>query len=160
MADEVEFGRASSPETAAVVRYEDTPTADEDRAWDGAAAVDRMRRWASSDGSGDKDTMDWPKYRRGFTWYDAEAPDNFGSYKLPHHDVDDGRLVAVWRGVAAAMAVVHGGRGGPDIPDEDLRPAHNHLARHYRQFDREPPEPPGAEANAAAIQHFLRCTEV
>jgi len=121
---------------AGVVPFEETPKAPEDRAWDADAAEQRIRRWA---GGPDKENIDWAKYRRAFAWYDASDPENFGSYKLPHHDVIDGRLHVVWRGVAAAMQVLLGARGGVDIPEEDRRAVYNHLARHYRQFGREPP---------------------
>jgi len=118
----------------------DGPKAPEDHEWDARAAEQRIRKWASSDGSGDKDKIDWGKYRQAFAWYDPEHADDFGGYKLPHHDVVDGRLCVVWRGVAAAMATLMGARGGVDIPRSDRRAVYLHLARHYRQFNREPPE--------------------
>ena len=135
------------------VPFEETPKADEGRSWDADRAVASLRKWASSDGSGDKDKIDWGKYRRGFTWYDEDDPENFGSYKLPHHEVIDGRFVVVWRGVAAAMAALMGARGGVDIPSEDRRPVYNHLARHYRQFDKEPPEFEKLEKIREGINH-------
>jgi len=122
------------------VPYEATPKAPEDRSWDADRAVMSLRKWASRDGSGEKDTIDWAKYRRGFAWYDEDNIENFGAYKLPHHEVIDGRLYVVWRGVAAAMAALMGARGGVDIPASDRRPVYNHLAKHYEQFDREPPK--------------------
>jgi len=128
--DEVSKGAVASHET---------PMAPEDRAWDGDAARQRLAAWASSDGSGDKDTIDWPKYRTGFAWFDSEAPDLFGSYKLPHHDIIDGELMVVWTGVAGAGAVCQGARGGADIPDADMDGVKAHLARHYAQFDKVPP---------------------
>lgn len=123
-----------------VVPFQDLPLADRDRPWDGNAARQRIRRWASSDGSGDKDTIDWAKYRKAFVWYDAENSENFESYKLPIADVIEGELRAVWRGVVSAMAALLGARGGVDIPDADRRGAYNHLARYYRKFGEEPPE--------------------
>ena len=38
------------------------------------------------------------------------------------------------------MTVVNGARGGVDIPDRDRRKVYDHLARHYGEFDEEPPE--------------------
>jgi len=114
---------------------------DENGSWDATEAVNKLRKWASSDGTGDKDTIDWSKYKWGFAWFDSEDKENFGAYKLPHHTVDANNvLVTVWRGVAAAMAALMGARGGVDIPDSDFDRVYNHLARHYREFDKEPPE--------------------
>ena len=130
---------AMSTVSERVVPFEETPTAPEERAWDADEAVQRLRKWASSDGSGRKETIDWEKYRRAFAWYDPEHADDFGGYKLPHHDIVDGRLCVVWRGVVAAMQVLLGARGGVDIPEEDRLGVYRHLAGHYRQFGREPP---------------------
>lgn len=127
-------------ESKSVVPFRATPKADEGKPWDKRAALARVRRWASSDGSGAKDKINWNKYRQAFAWYDSSDPENFGSYKLPHHDVMDGNLVVVWSGVRAAMAALMGARGGVQIPDSDRRGVYNHLSRHYRQFDKEPPE--------------------
>lgn len=123
-------------EERGAVRFEETPTASKERAWDADAAVARLRRWA---GGPDKESIDWDKYRRGFAWYDAEDRENFGSYKLPHHDVIDGQLKVVWRGVVAAAQVLQGGRGGVDIPEGDVDAVKRHIARHYRQFDETAP---------------------
>lgn len=117
-----------------------TPPVDEDSSWDASKAVQQLRKWASSDGSGDKDTIDWNKYAKGFGWYDANDKENFGSYKLPHHYVQNGQLVTSKRGVIAAMAALLGARGGVDIPDSERKRVYNHLAKHYEQFDMEPPE--------------------
>jgi hypothetical protein len=38
------------------------------------------------------------------------------------------------------MAALLGARGGVQIPDADRRGVYAHLERHYRQFDKEPPE--------------------
>ena len=122
---------------AAVVPYEETPKAPMDYPWDADEAERRIRLWA---GGPEKEDIDWSRYRRAFAWYDASNPENFGSYKLPHHDVIDGRLHVVWRGVVAAMQSLLGARGGVDIPEADRRAVYEHLARHYREFGREPPE--------------------
>lgn len=132
------------------VAYEATAKAEESRAWDGAAAEKRVRKWASSDGTGEKDTMDWPKYRRAFAWFDAAAKEDFGSYKLIHHDVVDDALSVVWKGCAAAAAVCMGARGGADIPEGDMPRVKSHLGRHYAQFDKTAPWDQPADRSAAA----------
>ena len=135
-AESQEEAENSLCEEKAVASHE-TPRASEDYAWDADAAEKRIRRWA---GGPEKENIDWSKYRQAFAWYNESDPENFGSYKLPHHDIIDGKLKVVWRGVAAAMAALMGARGGVDIPTQDRRAVYNHLARHYRQFEREPPE--------------------
>ena len=123
------------------VRFEKTAKDDmEDSSWDGSKAVSRLRKWASSNGSGDKDTINWTKYRRGFAWFDTDDEESFGAYKLPHHDVVDGTLTVIWRGAIAAMSALLGGRGGTTIPESERRATHRHLASHYDQYDEEPPE--------------------
>ncbi len=102
-------------------------------AWDGDVAVGRLRKWASSDGSGNRDTIDWRKYAQGFAYVGSEG-DQLGDFKLPHHDVRDGKLVTVQRGVEAAAAVVNGARGGVDIPAAELPAVRRHLAQHYHQW--------------------------
>ena len=123
-----------------VVPFEATPKAPENRPWDKNRAIRSLRKWASSDGSGDPDKINWKKYARGFAWYDTNAADTLGAYKLPHHEVIDGQLMVVWRGVAAAMAALLGARGGVQVPESDRKGIYNHLANHYKQFDKEPPE--------------------
>jgi HK97 family phage prohead protease len=70
--------------------------------WDASAAETRVRAWASSDGSGDADKMDWGKYRSAFAWYDDSKSEDFGSFKLLHHDVYNSGLVTSRAGVQAA----------------------------------------------------------
>jgi HK97 family phage prohead protease len=79
-----------------------------DHAWDASAAKARVAKWASSDGSGDKDKISWSKYGRAFF---VGSGEDFGDYHLPFADVFDGELKAVWKGVAAAANAASGGRG-------------------------------------------------
>jgi HK97 family phage prohead protease len=72
------------------------------------------------------------------TWYDAEKPDIKGSYKLPHHRASGHN--SVWRGVAVAMAVLFGARGGVQIPAGDRKGCYNHLAKEYKHHGKDPPE--------------------
>jgi len=73
-----------------------------------------------------------------FAWARVMPPEAFGDLKLPHHRASDGAVV--WNGVRAALGALRGARGGVAIPDADRREVYDHLASHYRQFDREPPE--------------------
>ncbi|MDR7496830.1 MAG: hypothetical protein QN174_07725 [Armatimonadota bacterium] len=90
----------------------------DDDAWDAAAAVRAIRRWA---GATSREALQSEtvqrRYRQGFVVYDAAAPDRFGSYKLPFAKVQDGRLVASRRGLIAVRVVLAGGRNAPDIGD-------------------------------------------
>jgi phage shock protein A len=122
------------------VRHSMEYALDDSGSWDAQEAEIRLRKWASSDGSGAKETIDWSKYREGFAWYDENDPENFGAYKLPHHDIVNGRFSVVWRGVVAAMAALKGARGGVNIPAEDKQAVYNHLRRHYEEFGKEAPE--------------------
>jgi hypothetical protein len=114
-----------------------SPRASRDRAWQwsGTDALDRVREHGG-----------WRAVARAHAWHDPAAdrehdpPHEKGAYKLPHHDVVDGLLRVVWRGVVSAMTVVNGARGGVGVPVRDARRVYVHLARHYRQFGEEPPE--------------------
>lgn len=101
-----------------------TPKAPEDESWDGpaevaAAEVDDLKVMCA--------------------WVDSDNDDIKGGYKLPHHKAS-GQHAVVWAGVSAAMGALLGARGGVDIPDGDKNGVYNHLARHYREFDKEPLE--------------------
>ncbi len=99
-----------------------TAKADENATWDAGAELKQVEGES--------------KLRMMHAWVDAERdPDAKGSYKLPHHRASG---EVVWRGVAAAMARLL--QADTDIPDADRRGAYNHLERHYRQFEKEPPE--------------------
>lgn len=109
----------------AAIPYKKTPKADEGETWDGAAEVAKA---------------DVEDLKMMCAWYDEENPDVKSSYKLPHHKAD-GEYTLVWRGVLAAMnALVSGARGGVDIPEGDRRAVYEHLAKHYADFGKEPPD--------------------
>lgn len=121
----------------AVIRSKDYPLAPKDRAWDGDAADERVRRWA---GGPDKENIDWDKYRSCHLWYDAENPENFTSYKFLYVDIIDGEPQVVFRALAAIIAILNGARGGTNISDADRKGVYREAARQYRRFDEEPPE--------------------
>jgi hypothetical protein len=114
-----------SLETKGAIPYHDYGKADEGAAWDGPKEV----------AAADVTTL-----KKICTWFDSESPDVKSSYKLPHHHVDG--LKAVWRGVAAAM----GRLAGAKIPDGDKKACYSHLAKHYKEFDKEPPSFDALEA--------------
>ena len=117
----------------AVTAFQDLPLADRDHAWDGDAAESRVRSWARADDEPNE------KYRDCFVWYDADAKENYGSYKLLVADVVGGKLVAVPRGVMAAGNVMQGGRGGVDVPSKDVDRIKSHLAKYYAKMDETAP---------------------
>jgi HK97 family phage prohead protease len=117
--------------TCAATPYADLPTAPEDTPWEWNADV-------ANEVLGDP--PDWERYRKAHFWYQPERAQVRDGYKLPFARMLDGRLQAVWRGVAAAMAALLGARGGVDIPEADRRPVYNHIVRYYRKFGKQPPE--------------------
>jgi len=105
-------------------RHGDCPKADEDMAWDVAAQT--------------KGT-DPKKLAEMSLFEDKDNLENQTAYKGQHHTKDGNKVV--WRGVTAAMAVLGGARGGfKGISQVELAKGYNHLAKHYRQFDKKPPE--------------------
>lgn len=116
-----------------------TTPVDMEPAWDGIKARVALAKWASSDGSGNKDKMNWAKFSKGFGWFDSEKLNNFTSYKLPHHVPKDGSLVAIWRGLTAGMAALLGARGGVEVGGDNQK-VYNHFAKHYRDADKPVPE--------------------
>jgi len=103
--------------------------------WDQSAARRHAAEKASSDGSGEKDTINWTEYRQFFGLYDAADPENIGSYKYPLKDVRDGVIVLVFEGLSAAMA-----RLG-SAPAQVRRRLYNLLKRYYSLFEgKEVPE--------------------
>lgn len=109
--------------------FGDLPLSDRKLAWDAGAADQRVRAWASSDDSGDKDKIDWPKYRTAFFWNDGT--EGFASVKLGFADVIDGKLTAIWRGVAAAAGAMQGSRGGVMMPNADMSSVQGTVAKYY-----------------------------
>jgi hypothetical protein len=128
----------------AVTSYADFPLAPEETPWSWDAA--------------DQDAvlgpdMDWARYQRVHAYYDAERADVKDGYKLPFAKVIDGRIHAVWRGVAAVMGILLGARGGVDISDNDRRRAYDLMVRYYERFEKTPPE--FRMRDAVEIRHIL-----
>jgi len=82
-------------------------------------------------------------YKKIYAWQDPEGdPAVKSTYKFIHHQVaaDGAPGAANIRGCQTAIGVLNGGRGGTTIPDADRRGVWNHLAKHLRDADVEPPE--------------------
>jgi len=155
-ATSVVSAKATDPDTTAptddaeqkvVSGATDLPIADRDRAWDSAEAIQGIRRVTGSD----EEPSD--SYKDGFFWYDGEAPEMFGSYKLAFADDVGGELTAIPRGIFAVAAVLEGARGGVDIPEADQEQIRRRVSRYYarmrEQFDDDNIVPPWEKAKAA-----------
>jgi HK97 family phage prohead protease len=114
---------AQEEQVKGVIPFKEYPTDPEDAPWDGPAEIK---------------AAEVADLKVICTWFDSENPDIKNSYKLPHHRAKGYKVV--WRGVAAAMAALLGSRGGVNIPEADRQGVYNHLAKHYAQFEKEPPE--------------------
>lgn len=101
------------------------------RPYQDADVLPRVRKWASTDGSGDPDKIDFQRFRHAFLWWDSSKPDEVGSYRLKIADVIDGKLYAIWRGVTVIAGVLQGARGGTTIPDADRDAVRADVARYY-----------------------------
>jgi hypothetical protein len=113
---------------------------DRDMTWNSSAAQRRVARWASSDGSGDKDKINFSKFGQAFVVLrDPDNADNMGSYALPFADVVDGTLTAIPRGIFAAAAAIMGARGGVELTDADRRGSMRFLGSYYSTMELEPP---------------------
>lgn len=110
--------------TAAVTARTDLPFAPRDTPWDGQAAREAVRAWATKDGKLDED-----QYAEAFLFRPAGAPPS--AFQLPFATVRDGRLESVWKGVTAAAAAVQGSRGGVDLPESAVKDVKARLATLY-----------------------------
>lgn len=88
-------------------------------------------------GPREKSRADVNTLKKICAWYDGSKPEVKGAYKFPHHLASS--LKTVWNGVRAAMAALLGARGGADIPDKERKQVYDHLAKHYKEFKKEPP---------------------
>lgn len=101
------------------------PPTSQEKTWDGDAAVGHLKKWASSDGSGKKETINWTKFRGGFATYDPGNADSFGGYHYPHHDIEGGKFVVSRAGVRAAFQ---------RASQQKDTAAQRHLQPHREQF--------------------------
>lgn len=107
-------------------------TATSDAEWDGPANEARLSTDAGES-----------TYREAYAWQDPDGdPDVKSSFKFIHHEVSENGEVgaASIQACTTAIGVLNGGRGGADIPDADRQGVYDHLARHLRDAEVEPPE--------------------
>lgn len=126
---EAELAQLTVQELGAVGTH-DTATTDGD--WDGPANEKRI----------DKLTVD--KARAAYAWYDGAAVEDGelpkSAAKFIHHEINaDGTVgPANLTACSAAIAALHGARGGTSIPEADRRGVYDHVAAHLRDAGREP----------------------
>jgi len=113
--------------------FKDLTLAPQDRSWDKNSAIPRVREFTKSTDSPSS------TYKNAFLWYDADNPEDFGSYKLPYADVIDGSLKAVPRAIFAAAAALGGARGGVDIPSSDRDKVISNINKYYSKMGRTSP---------------------
>lgn len=146
--------------TAAASGDTGLPLSDRDRAWDAGEATGRLKKWASSDGSGDPDTIDYAKLARGYFWRDAAGDSSpaIGDLKLPFADIVGGTLTAVWRGVTAGAQRLSSTKG------VDEGAVQKKMGAYYRkaaaQFKDDSIRPPWETVKASAELEQLEDSEL
>lgn len=89
-----------------------------------------------------------------YAWRDDEADTSVkAAYRFIHHFVgaDGTPGAASTTACSTGIGVLNGARGGTTIPEADRQGVYDHMARHLREADREPPMLLSAEAYEAAL---------
>jgi|13_taG_2_1085334.scaffolds.fasta_scaffold08584_2 HK97 family phage prohead protease len=107
------------------------PFAPKDTKWDSAMAIKHMKILSGSLESPS------PSYKNYFMVYDAEKPDDFGSYKLPFVDVIGEKVVIVPQAIYAIAAALQGSRGGIDLSDDDRSKVEAGVNKLYKKMAEE-----------------------
>jgi ATP-dependent Clp protease protease subunit len=104
-----------------------------------------IRKWASSDGSGDVAAMDWKKYAKAFFAVDEANAESTQGYSLMFADVVDGDLQALSHGVMAcgdAMMQMMMSNGmmakqtAPDMTPDEADAVKKHVAKYYEKMSK------------------------
>lgn len=127
---------AKDVSVSSVIAYKET-LVDVEKDWDPLRAQASLAKFATPDGKGDKDSIDWGLYAQGFAYVDLEHAEKLSSYKFAHHHVVDKDIVAIFKGVAKAMATLLKDKAGLG---EDAKGVYEHLAAHYKDAGIECPE--------------------
>lgn len=78
-----------------------------------------------------------------FAWEptDLDERKSKSNWKMPHHDVVEGKPGAAnIQGCITVIEVLNGSMGGSDIPDADRQGVYNHVAAHLKDAGKEPAE--------------------
>ena len=110
--------------------YHDFPLSD-DYNWDAGQVEPELRRWASSDGSGDKEKIDWTKLKQVYFWHDSGKLENFEQLKFPYCRIEGGRPHVVHNAVQNALARIE----GSNIPESDKPCVRRVAERQMRRFN-------------------------
>lgn len=122
-------------------------TATSDGSWDGPANEARLRNDENA-----------AYYRKAFAWVEDDGGDTKSDYKFIHHEVSsDGEIGAAnVKACQTGIGVLNGGRGGTTIPEADREGVYNHLARHLRDADVEPPDLRAVTPQTVSPDHEIR----
>lgn len=104
------------------------PLAPKDTPWDSSMAIKHIRLLSDSLESPS------PSYKNYFMVYNAEEPENFGSYKLPFVDVVGDKAVIVPRAVYAIAAALQGARSGVELSDGDRSKVESAINKLYTKM--------------------------
>jgi HK97 family phage prohead protease len=108
-------------ENKTVPPYQNFPLSIREKTWSASEAASRVRQFT--------DSVDEPSsdYKKAFFYYDPEMNDKFGGYKLPYVDIVDGKMVAVFR----ALAAVAGRLNQTQIPQSDKDKIVSQVNKYY-----------------------------
>jgi len=136
------------------VTYQQYPIAE--GMWDSWEARERIKKWASSDKSGDSNKVDFSKYMQGFAYVNLDNKENFSSYRLVHHDIDNGNMKTYIGGIIAVSNDMARGslsyliRNG--IPLNDIIEVQEHINKHREEFDLLPLQFDGSEKELESVK--------
>ena len=100
-------------------------------------ALAGVMRWASSDSSGNKDTVDWAKMSQAFCLYKPDDMKSITGYQFLHHVIVDDELATSKMGVFNAMSTLLAGKD--DMDEEKFHAAYQHLCSHYAELNVQAP---------------------
>ena len=127
----VELEKLATIKSSNVIEYVKS-TLDLEKSWDAVKAQASLAKWASSDNSGENDTIDWGKYSKGFAFVDVENAEKLSSYKFGHHQVIDKDIVAIFKGVTKSMSILLANK---EFYGDDASGIYDHLNRHYKDAE-------------------------